>query len=475
MTYAELAQKQRETINALLEKRKAESDKVLAVRTACMEGEETRDPSDAEAQIVRSAQVELATIDGNIQAARESLAEFEHEAAIVQVSIDEQRDSKRYSPAVVGNEPTTYNEETSRQGVSFFRDAWALTQGFNLPAVRRQERYATELEFQRQQQRATTTSSFAGLIPPQYLVDQYAILARAGRPLANTLQRLPLPADGMSLIIPRGTIGASAAVQASENSTVSTTDEVWGNVTVPVATIAGHAPVSRQSLERGTPGIDSIIFADLVGAYAVALDTQVISGTGSSGQMLGILNTGGIGLATAMGSAATAALFLTKLAGQISTVETTRFLAPDTIYMHSRRWNWLTQLVDGSQRPLVVPNANGPFNSLATFDSPADTPSAVPVGSILGLPVITDANLPTSVGTGPEDVVIVARRADLLLWEDGDGTPTELRFEQTLGTQLTVELVAYGYAAFTAGRYPTAVGTIGGNATIGNGLVAPTF
>jgi two-component sensor histidine kinase len=89
--------------------------------------------------------------------------------------------------------------------------------------------------------------------------------------------------------------------------------------------------------------------------------------------------------------------------------------------------------------------------------------------------VITDANLPTSVGTGPEDVVIVARRADLLLWEDGDGTPTELRFEQTLGTQLTVELVAYGYAAFTAGRYPTAVGTIGGNATIGNGLVAPTF
>ena len=70
----------------------------------------------------------------------------------------------------------------------------------------------------------------------------------------------------------------------------------------------------------------------------------------------------------------------------------------------------------------------------------------------------------------------MARREDLLLWEDGDGMPRELRFEQTLGNQLTTKLVVYGYAAFTAGRYPTAVGVVGGNAgTAGFGLVAPTF
>ena len=37
-----------------------------------------------------------------------------------------------------------------------------------------------------------------------------------------------------------------------------------------------------------------------------------------------------------------------------------------------------------------------------------------------------------------------------LLWEESQA-PRQLRFEQTLGNQLTVKVVAYGYAAFTAG------------------------
>jgi hypothetical protein len=54
--------------------------------------------------------------------------------------------------------------------------------------------------------------------------------------------------------------------------------------------------------------------------------------------------------------------------------------------------------------------------------------------------------------------------------------PAQLRFEQTLGQNLTTKLVAYGYAAFTAGRYPQAVSRVGGADTAaGNGLVAPTF
>ncbi|MFX6011030.1 hypothetical protein ABTE87_20290, partial [Acinetobacter baumannii] len=85
------------------------------------------------------------------------------------------------------------------------------------------------------------------------------------------------------------------------------------------------------------------------------------------------------------------------------------------------------------------------------YNEPLDTNASAPVGWMQGVPVYTDANLPTSVGTGPEDQVIVARLEDLLLWEENGGVPRELRFEQTLGNQLTVKLVAYGYAAFTAG------------------------
>jgi hypothetical protein len=62
-----------------------------------------------------------------------------------------------------------------------------------------------------------------------------------------------------------------------------------------------------------------------------------------------------------------------------------------------------------------------------------------------------------------------------LLWEDGDGMPKQLRFEQTLGNQLTVKLVVYGYAAFTAGRYPGAFGKTGGLDVTGGGQIAPAF
>jgi hypothetical protein len=59
---------------------------------------------------------------------------------------------------------------------------------------------------------------------------------------------------------------------------------------------------------------------------------------------------------------------------------------------------------------------------------------------------------------------------DQILWEDGDGTPNQLKFEETIAGSLTCKLVVYGYAAFTAGRYLTSVAIISGT-----GLVAPTF
>ena len=422
----------------------------------------------------RAADVEITTLDAKLVNLRAEAADDEKATREAAVSIPA---AVRQAPAVVGNEPRVYERATSQE-VSFFQDMYKAKETNERGAIERQARYVSELAFDKRsadQKRATSTSSFAGLIPPQYLVDEAALVARAGRPTANIVRGLPLPDEGMSLIIPKGTTGVSVAVQISENSNVSSTDQVWANVTVPVVTIAGQQDVSRQSLERGMPGIDSLVYADLAAAYAVQLDSQVLFGTGAGGQMLGILNTAGVVQSTAFAAAVTPTTFLSKLAGAINQVETTRFAAPDAIIMHPRRWNWLTAQVDTAGRPLVVPNANGPFNAFASFDSPVDVPSAVPVGTILGISVLTDASIPSAVGTGPEDQVIVARRADLLLWEIGDGSPVDLRFEQTLGNQLTVKLVAYGYAAFTAGRFPTAASFIGGNAALGAGLIAPTF
>ncbi|WP_235780855.1 phage major capsid protein [Sinomonas notoginsengisoli] len=378
-------------------------------------------------------------------------------------------------------EPRTYDRRTNAQGISFFADAFRFMQGTDGGARDRVERHAREVEHHREMSaRATSTGSFAGLVVPQYLVEQAALVLRNGRPLANVVQRLPIPEQGMSLVIPRGTTGASAAVQSSENSAVSSTDEVWANLTVPVVTIAGAQDVSRQSLERGA-GVDQLIYMDLVKAYAAAEDTQIINGSGAAGQALGILNTAGIGAATAFGAVAGPANFNLKVAGANNAVYSAGMgLAPELLVMHPRRWSWLCGLVDTTNRPIVQSNLNVAYNTIAQGGlgnqdlANVETPFVGVHNS--GLPVLLDLNVPTTVGTLSEDLVLSVDADQLLLWEDGDGMPRQLSFEQTTGGSLTTKLVVYGYVAFTAGRYPQAVAKVGGvDTTAGNGLIAPTF
>jgi len=217
--------------------------------------------------------------------------------------------------AVVTREERTYSAHKATRGDgSFFSDMYRANISGDLQARSRIERHMNEARVEGEsEQRATTTSSYAGLVVPQYLVDQAALVLRNGRPFANICTKMPLPDQGMSLILPRGTTGVSAAIQATENSSVSSTDEVWANVTLPVATIAGQQIVSRQSLERGTPGLDQLIYMDLAGAYAAALDSQLLTGSGSSGQVLGVQNTSSINAATAFGAAPTATNVYLKL------------------------------------------------------------------------------------------------------------------------------------------------------------------
>lgn len=475
-TYRDLATNARARITTLTAQRQEHANTILTVRALC--DTETRDPSESETEQVRAAATRRDAIDAEIEDLRSRAEEYDREAGMAERVAERQRQEGRgYENQTQVTDPAVYNPDSARRNMSFFSDMYAADQLGSSDARERQARHQRQARDSvfAGNERAATTSTFAGLIPPQYLVDEYAPLARAGRPIANSARQLPLPPEGMSFVIPRGTVGTDVEIQTAENTVLATQDPQNLNLTVPVATAGGHQPVSRQTLERGTPGIDELIYADLAAAYAVALDKQVIAGTGASGQAFGILNTAGIGQSSAFTAAVTPQTLYAKTAGAVNTIETTRLLPPDVIFMHPRRWNWLTSQFDTAGRPLVVPNPQGPLNALGVIEGLADLQMPTIVGTQNGLPVVLDASLPATVGAASEDVELVARRADLILWEDGDGAPRQLRFDQTLGTQLTVELVAYDYFAFTAGRYPTAVAVVGGNSTAGNGLVAPAF
>jgi HK97 family phage major capsid protein len=236
-------------------------------------------------------------------------------------------------------------------------------------------------------------------------------------------------------------------------------------LTVNVRTYAGQQDVSRQALERSEL-VDVVVFGDLIADYFTKLDDAILNADGTSGTHLGIRSTGSIISVAYTDASPTVPELYPKGADAVQQIETNRYMPPMLWVMHPRRWAWMLAALDTTNRPLVVPNANGPFNALAVGQ-------AVEYGQIVGtwhgLPVLTDANLPTNAGAGTEDVIIATRTPDLLFWQDGDGSPRQFTFEQANAPQ-SIRLAVWGYSAFTAGRYPKASASIGGT-----GLIAPTF
>jgi len=334
---------------------------------------------------------------------------------------------------------------------------------------RHQQYEIARIEKEAGEQRAVATATLGGAIPPQYLVDLYAKALRNGRVYANQANHMDLPDTGMSLIVPRFTTGLAAGVQASESTALTTQDPVEADLTVPVRTVGGYSPVSRQTLERAQYS-EPILMEDLGARYAAALDTQCISGSGASGQILGVLSTASISTSTV--ATATVAAVWPKIADLIQQIETAvggLGINADKIIMHPRRYGFFSAGLDSQNRPLLIPDSGGPF-----FNAMGDGGDVAAYGytgtRLQGLPVFTDANIPTNLGAGTnEDRIIVQASSVVHLWERAND-PVTLAFEQQAGTSLQVQLIAYGYAAFTAGRYPAASGVISGA-----GLVPPTF
>lgn len=356
-------------------------------------------------------------------------------------------------------EPLTYRKNGPS---SYFRDQFLATQG-DLEAQQRLQRHASEM---RVELRDLTTSATAGgeFVPPLYLQSEWITLARAGRVTANLMTQRPLPPGTDTINMPKLSSGSAVAIQASENSAVQETDPVTAEYSFGVKTIAGQVDMSRQLFDLSQPGFDEIVFADLVQDYATKLDIQVISGSGSSGQALGIRNVASINAVTYTDSTPTVGELYPKIADAWSRIGTALYRPADAIVMHPRRWAMFQGAVDSSGRPLA--SAEAPSNAISRGGA---TVAEGLAGSIMGLPVYVDPNIPTNLGTNTrEDVILVLRTSELFLYEEG--APRTRVFESVGSNTLTVRLQAFGYFAFGAGRYPAAISTISGT-----GMDPPTF
>lgn len=443
----------RSMIADLLAKRSEKSAALAAlVDTAKTEA---RALTDAESGTFDAAETEIRALDARV-------AELDEQVRADDAAAEMQ---KRYTASVkVTSEPEIYRSGVG--GRSYFRDLHLARNKGDRDALDRLSRNdrgrAADPEF-----RAISTTNGAGgeFVPPLWLEDQFVKFARPGRITANLTPTHPLPPGTDSINVPKVNTGTAVAVQTTQNSAVQVTDLTTTSISSGISTIAGGQTVSLQLMEQSPLNIDDLVLADLAAAYAQALNLQVLSGSGTAGQQTGILTLGGTNSVAFTSASPTLGLLYSKLAGAIQQIHTKRFLPPDTIIMHPSRWAWCLAALDGQSRPLVVPDASGPWNAAGNAGAVA---SQGFVGHIMGLPVYVDATIPTNLGAGTnQDTIIVARMADLMLWESNVRAEA---FAQTYANQMSVFVRLYNYASFQPARYPASISVIGGT-----GLVAPSF
>ena len=440
----------RSLIAASLNERTAADEAIQSILCA-VESDERSDMTAAETAAFDEKRSELAKIDERIAELRQREADL--------VDLDEKRaDAAKALEAVtrnapnvkVGAEARTYRPDGEH---NFIRDAYRAQFQNDLEARDRVHRARDEelAEYR------STTGNFGGLVVPQFLNDQFAPVLRAGRPFINNITQVALPEAGMTLTIPRGATGSTVAAQETQNTTVSNTTFTESDLVVPVRTFAGTQITSRQSVDRGD-GIANILLQDLFADYATKTDAASISGAGTGGSHFGVLNTTSV--QTVAWTGTTGASLVSQVHNALGRVNASRFAAADLIVMHPRRWAWLCAQSDSSGRPLVEIRGYTGDNVVAA----GVAAGYGEVGSVAGVPVVTDANVPINLGASTnEDRIIVTRRADNLFMEDA-GAPVGFTFEEVLGDQLSVRMVVFGYSAFTAGRYPVGTCVLQGTA-----------
>jgi HK97 family phage major capsid protein len=285
-----------------------------------------------------------------------------------------------------------------------------------------------------------TVGTGGAAVPPKWLEDSWYEAAHAGCPLGAAAVNTPLPPGTDSIVVPGLLTGQSFTVSSTQNSQV--TDEsgniTTGTITCPVIGLQSQITVSRQLIDQA-PLIDRWLAVDSAAAYTAAKAQQLWSGTGSSGQVTGVLNWSNTLSVSAGGSTAG---FWSGVAAAQQAVISNLFLPPNAVFVNAQDWQWVSSTVDDSGRPFLLPHTQTP-------DSLVRVPTESFVAQLGGLSVIVDPTLPSG-------NVVVARTSEIAIWEG----PLQFLVQREYGAQdLSVTISSYRYLAFAI-RRPAGVAVV---------------
>ncbi len=309
-----------------------------------------------------------------------------------------------------------------------------------------------------QERAGITTGATAGgeFVPPDWTVELYAAKLRVGRAFADQCINMGAPVSSV-WSIPRITTGASEAVQ-TEGAAASNTDQVTDSVSAAVQTVAGRTLASYQLMDLSEPGMDQIIYSDLLGDLNAKYDNALLNGTVTNAK--GVLQLAGTTTVTYTDATPTGPELYAPIFQGKSAIEKGTFLGVDFIVMHTSTWNWYLSQLDTANRPLALSVSGAAFNAMAQFN-----PNAQGVaGNIAGIPVVVDANVPVNLGAGTNQAqILLANRSGLLVKE---GTPVFKVADQTSVASLQYNFVLYNYYQAQFGRHPLKFAKIDGTGLI---------
>ncbi len=215
-------------------------------------------------------------------------------------------------------------------------------------------------------------------IAPQYI--QPRVLAAGATVLSGLVG---------NVLVPKMTATDQVAWLAAEGNAFNNTQPTFAQVSLAPHDVAAYVDLSRRLLLQSTPAAESLIRQDLSAVISIAIDGAAISGSGTSGVPLGILNQSGIGTVAAgtNGGSVTYGI-IGSLVGQLA--------ASNALY---GKLAWLTT---GGLAAHMMATAKFAYGSATLWEAPISEEPVPGEGSIMASAAFISNNCPANCtkGTG---------------------------------------------------------------------------
>jgi HK97 family phage major capsid protein len=341
----------------------------------------------------------------------------------------------------VRSEPDIYRRDggNGAERTSFFRDLLHAQLDHDRDAGGRLERHSMQLRA------AGTTTTGAGVVPPNWLFEEFAIIAHGARPWADTLRRVGITdANPVNIGIQQAP-GAVVGVQSPENTVPADGNFNATLLTTSPKTYTGKVDVSRQLVDGSNPAVDGIIYADVMGAYNEQIESAVVTAfEGAASYAATIVYPGTAPVYTQL---------IDCFIDAGASVRKHRKAPPRVVLCSEGAWAFISKEKDSQGRPLVTTGSHGPMNAYGLGDAVTYGQIA---GEVVGLSVVPSWAQVT------DNHIFVAKVDDCLLLES---STFNFRYEEVLGPE-SIRLGVWGYAAPVVGRYAMAIAKIDAGSTI---------